>query len=54
MAEFEQIKKVYDKLEDKSSKDIYLKRLMFSLSGDDRYIYEMVAAEMKRYGRHAL
>ena len=51
MALFEQIRKIYNKLEDKASKDIFMKRLQYSLSGDSRYIQELVHCEMERYGR---
>lgn len=47
---YEQIKGIYDRLEDKISQDIFEKRLLYSLSGDKKYIHEMVFSEMKRYG----
>ncbi|HBA67793.1 MAG TPA: hypothetical protein DCZ40_00310 [Lachnospiraceae bacterium] len=50
MTSYEQIKRIYEKLEDKVSRDIFMKRLQYSLSGDKGYIYEMVSAEMRRYG----
>lgn len=45
-----QIKRIYDSLADKKSQLIFEKRFMYSLSGDLKYIYEMVISEMKHYG----
>ncbi len=40
---FEQIKRIYDSLVDASSRSIFEKRFMYSLSGDLGYIHEMVS-----------
>ena len=50
MAGFDQVKKIYEKLEDKISLDIFFIFFLFSLSRDENYIKKMVCSEMKRYG----
>lgn len=47
---YAQIKSIYDHLADKISQDIFEKRLLHSLSGDEKYIHEMVFSEMGHYG----
>lgn len=47
---FESIKMIYAKLGDNVSKNIFMKRLQFSLTEDSKYIEEMVRSEMGRYG----
>ena len=51
MTTLEQIRGIYQKLEDTASRDIFNQRLLYSLSGDYRYINEMISLEMKRHGR---
>lgn len=51
MSQYEKIKTIYEKLGDQVSKEIFMKRLLFSLSGDYKYILEMVQTEMERFGR---
>lgn len=50
MTGYEKMKELYEKFEDKISQDIFLNRLLFSLSGDENYIKKMVRSERKRYG----
>ena len=47
---YEQIKRIYDCLRDEISRDIFEKRLMYSLSGEKKYIDDMILTEMRRYG----
>lgn len=42
------IKKVYSLLEDKESKDIFMSRLMYSISGDYKYVQEMFSYQLNR------
>lgn len=49
MTNFNAIKKVYSMLQDDESRFIFEKRLLYSLSGEKRYINEMVSAEIERY-----
>lgn len=51
MNRFGEIKQIYEKLEDDYSKNIFVKRLLFSLSKDNRYIKEMVEDCMRWYGK---
>lgn len=44
---FDVISKIYEKLNDQRSRDIFIKRLNYSLSKDKRYINQMVLAEME-------
>lgn len=48
--EYECIKRVYDKLQDDVSRDIFEKRLLYSLSGNDSHIDSLVLNEMERLG----
>lgn len=51
MSQYDKIREIYEKLGDQVSKEIFIKRLLFSLSGDYNYIWEMVRMEMERFGR---
>lgn len=51
MSEFKWIKEIYNKLGDNVSKEIFMKRLQYSLSGDIAIINEMVDAQMARFGK---
>lgn len=50
MSTFESVKKIYEALWDEHSKQIFQDRLNYSLTGNWRYIDEMVLREMERYG----
>jgi len=47
---FKTIKSIYNRLQDDTSKQIFEKRLAYSLSGNFKNIDEMVCSEMKKYG----
>ena len=51
MNEFSKIKQIYEKLEDEYSKNIFMKRMLFSLSADNRYIEKMVWDCMRWYDK---
>ena len=49
ISEIKEIKEIYDSLEDEESKEIYLCRVLYSLTGDRKYIYDMVSPLVKKH-----
>ena len=45
----DRIQRIYERLEDDQSKYIFLQRLLFSISGEKKYITQMVENEIMRY-----
>lgn len=48
------IRRIIDKLEDEESKKIYIYRLLYSLTDDIRYIYDMMGGAARKYQREII